>query len=282
MKRIFFILAAVLPILGLQAQVRQSYTLNTGQFDKIQVNNDVNVVYRCLPDSTGFAQFTGDKKFADAFLLSVKSNGTLRVEVSPESQRAADLPVLYVYSDFLLSAENSSNYTLTVESIAPCAEFKATQIGNGSVEVYNIKANKVVASLNTGNGTVNVAGECEIAELKMLGTGLISADRLMAKNVNCRILGTGSIGCWPLENLSVKGLGSTKIYYKGNPKIKKTGGGKLFQLPDDGSEVWKDMDEDNETKVVEDTSIVKVVDVDDDDEEENDDDDYQTVVTADD
>ena len=281
MKRIFFILAAVLPILGLQAQVRQSYTLNTGQFDKIQVNNDVNVVYRCLPDSTGFAQFTGDKKFADAFLLSVKSNGTLRVEVSPESQRAADLPVLYVYSDFVLSAENSSNYTLTVESIAPCAEFKATQIGNGSVEVYNIKANKVVASLNTGNGTVNVAGECEIAELKMLGTGLISADRLMAKNVNCRILGTGSIGCWPLENLSVKGLGSTKIYYKGNPKIKKTGGGKLFQLPDDGSEVWKDMDEDNETKVVEDTSIVKVVDVD-DDEEENDDDDYQTVVTADD
>lgn len=282
MKRIFFILAAVLPIIGLQAQVRQSYTLNTGQFDKIQVNNDVNVVYRCLPDSTGFAQFTGDKKFADAFLLSVKSNGTLIVEVSPESQRAADLPVLYVYSDFLLSAENSSNYTLTVESIAPCAEFKATQIGNGSVEVYNIKANKVVASLNTGNGTVNVAGECEIAELKMLGTGLISADRLMAKNVNCRILGTGSIGCWPLENLSVKGLGSTKIYYKGNPKIKKTGGGKLFQLPDDGSEVWKDMDEDNETKVVEDTSIVKVVDVDDDDEEENDDDDYQTVVTADD
>lgn len=282
MKRIFFILAAVLPILGLQAQVRQSYTLNTGQFDKIQVNNDVNVVYRCLPDSTGFAQFTGDKKFADAFLLSVKSNGTLIVEVSPESQRAADLPVLYVYSDFLLSAENSSNYTLTVESIAPCAEFKATQIGNGSVEVYNIKANKVVASLNTGNGTVNVAGECEIAELKMLGTGLISADRLMAKNVNCRILGTGSIGCWPLENLSVKGLGSTKIYYKGNPKIKKTGGGKLFQLPDDGSEVWKDMDEDNETKVVEDTSIVRVVDVDDDDEEENDDDDYQTVVTADD
>ena len=30
----------------------------------------------------------------------------------------------------------------------------------------------------------------------------------------------------------MKGIGSTKIYYKGDPKVKKTGGGKLFPIPE--------------------------------------------------
>ncbi|MDE6787366.1 MAG: DUF2807 domain-containing protein, partial [Muribaculaceae bacterium] len=58
----------------------------------------------------------------------------------------------------------------------------------------------------------------------------IQADRLEAVNVNCKMLGNGSIGCWPVEKLKIMGIGNTKIYYKGSPEIEKKGGGKLFPL----------------------------------------------------
>ncbi len=217
---------------GLSAQESDNYKVEVGQFDKLQVVDNVNVVYRCLPDSTGFVQYKGAKEFADAFIITPKNDGTLKIQVSTEDVGHPDLPVLYVYSDFLTSAENSSSFSLMIENPAPCAEFKATQIGNGTLTVENLKTNKLIASLNTGNGTVNVSGTSLTAVYKIIGTGIISADRLKACDVQCKILGSGSIGCWAVNNLNAKGLGSTKIYYKGDPKIKKSGGGKLFPLPE--------------------------------------------------
>ena len=43
-------------------------------------------------------------------------------------------------------------------------------------------------------------------------------------------MGGGTIGCWALDKLECRGIGSTRIYYKGEPEIKKVGGGKLFPL----------------------------------------------------
>ena len=64
----------------------------------------------------------------------------------------------------------------------------------------------------------------------MVGTGTIQADELKADRVNCKIMGGGNIGCWATESLDVRGIGSTRIYYKGKPKIKKVGGGKVLPL----------------------------------------------------
>ena len=278
MKKLIILLTSFILSLALHAESYDNYVIETGQFDKINVVDNVNVVYRCLPDSTGFAQFRGAPRFADAFILSVKDNGTLKIQVSTEDVNDPELPVLYVYSDFLVSAESSSILSLTIENPAPCAELKFTEIGNGTIVADNVRANKVTAVLNTGNGTVNVSGECETAVLKMIGAGLISADRLKAKEVNCRILGTGSIGCWPEDNLSIKGLGSTKIYYKGNPKIKKSGGGKLFELPEEYGVTKSE----EHVKVALETEPQKIEIVNSDDEEEEEDEDFQTVVTLDD
>lgn len=228
----FYLLISVFLCLGAKAQDVQDYKVEVGQFDKIKVSDNVNVVYRCLPDSTGFVQYRGAKEFADAFIITPKPDGTLRIQVSTEDVGHPDLPTLYIYSDFLTEVENSSSFSLLVESPAPCAEFKAIQIGNGSVAVENLKTNKLTATLNTGNGTVNVSGNALSAIYKMVGAGIISADRLEAEDVQCKILGSGSIGCWAVSNLMVRGIGSTKIYYKGDPKIKKSGGGKLYPLPE--------------------------------------------------
>lgn len=247
MKRISTAILCAAVSLTVSAQVAENYKINVGQFNKLKVHDNVNVVYRCNPDSSGFVQYRGAKEFADAFILTPKG-GTLRIQVSTEDVNNPALPVLYVYSDFLTEVENSGLKRVTVENPAPCAEFKAKCIGNGSIVVENIEANVVRAAIATGNGTVNLSGSCREAGFRMLGTGVIAADRLRADDVDCRILGGGTIGCWPTLHLSVKGIGSTKIYYKGTPTIKKSGGGKLFQLPGERTfdEVMTDGQENDE------------------------------------
>lgn len=212
------------------AQSAENYKINVGQFNKLKVADNVNVVYRCNPDSTGFVQYRGAKEFADAFILSPKG-GTLKIQVSTEDVNNPSLPVLYVYSDFLLEVENSGLKRVTIEKPAACPEFKAKCVGNGSIVVDGLEATLVRASIATGNGSVNLSGKCRESIFNMVGTGIIGADRLRSEKVECKILGSGTIACWPINELSVKGIGSTKVYYKGDPQIKKSGGGKLFQLP---------------------------------------------------
>lgn len=232
MRKQLLMFIAFMAVVAAKAQIVENYKVEVGQFDKVKVVDNVNVVYRNLPDSTGYVQYVGAKEFADAFILTPKE-GTLKIQVSTDDVGNPELPTLYIYSDFLTSVENSSTFTLKVENPAPCAEFSAKEVGNGKIIVENLKANVVRATIATGNGTVNIAGECKDAILKMVGTGVISADRLEAVKVQCKILGGGTIGCYPLDQLDVKGIGSTKIYYKGEPHIKKSGGGKLFPLPAD-------------------------------------------------
>lgn len=279
MKKFIFILIGTL--LGLCGQLRaQTHTVDVGQFEKLKINGNISVVYKNLPDSTGLAKFTAGPDAGDIFIFSTKDDGTLKVEPTEDKWGSRELPVLYLYSDFLSNLESYSDRNVYVASMAPCAAFSVTQVGNGTITIDDLKCNNVTASISTGNGSIYLSGNCVKANFRMVGAGLISADRLKAENVKCRILGTGSIGCWAVETLNVTGLGTTKIYYKGDPTIKKTGGGKLFELPEE-------MDEDAYSRLGTpvNTAIQSPTDEDEEEETERDEDDdeeYQTIVTADD
>lgn len=227
------ILIIIWVTLGLSQSLAEKYSIEVGQFQKLKVNGNLNVVYKNIPDSTGYAFYEAPVGSSGLFDVETKKDGLLKVAPSDSEWGKDNLPVLYVYSDFLTSVESYSENSVEVSDLAACASFNVNLVGNGTITVDGLKCNNVTASISTGNGTIYLSGTCESASYRMIGTGLISADQLQALNVNCKILGTGSIGCWPIDNLKVVGLGSTKIYYKGTPNIKKTGGGKLFELPDE-------------------------------------------------
>lgn len=261
------------------------FTVNVGQFEKLKINGNMTVVYRNLPDSTGMARYESSAGADGVFNFSTKGEGNLRVEPADNRWGNTDLPVLYLYSDFLSSVESYSDQSVDVESVAPCASFNVSLVGNGTITVDGLKCNNLTAAITTGNGSIFISGSCINANFRMVGAGLISADRLSAENVKCRILGTGSIGCWPIDNLNVSGLGTTKIYYKGKPNVKKSGGGKLFELPDETD----DRDYSSLGTPVQSFAPVQIDEDDDEDDEDaddeedyEDDDDYQTIVTSDD
>lgn len=234
-KKVFISLLVAICITAFGGHIRADinhYTVNVGEFSKLKVLNDLEVNYVCNPDSAGLAVFTCADRFADAFLFDNK-NGTLKISVNTDYNHLCDqLPDVTVYSTFLVSAENQSKYTLNVRNVAPCPEVSFKQVGNGAIDANNIKATKVKASIATGNGVITLSGEADKAKYEMVGTGKIIADELYANEVTCIVFGTGSIGCWPIEKLSVKGMGSTTVYYKGTPDvIKKSGIAKIEPMP---------------------------------------------------
>ncbi len=210
---------------------KNHYEVNVGEFNRINVINSVNIVWCVNPDSIGYARFFAEPRFADAFIFSNNDSGTLRIEVAADDVDLDDLPTLYLYSTFLTGVTNAGNKCVTAIAPPPCTEFKAEIIGNGDIKISDLEVTRINGKINTGNGSLSIVGTAQQANLSMIGTGQIIADELEAKKVHCTIMGTGSIYCWPTEVLSVKGIGSTKIYYKGIPaNIKKRGGGKLIQL----------------------------------------------------
>lgn len=227
--RILMMMVALMGCLQMNAK---EYKLPLGQFNKISVDDNVNVVYVGGDGSPSRVVYEGDQKYARAFIITQNGN-KLRIQVETVFVDDPELPTLYVYSDFLESASISAETTLTLKSVAPGSQLDLSVMGNGAISAEKVRATKVSAAIKSGNGTISVSGTCEVANFNMLGNGTIQADRLQANIVNCKMLGNGSIGCWPVDLLKVQGIGNTKIYYKGTPEIKKKGGGKLFPLDSD-------------------------------------------------
>lgn len=210
---------------------KQDYEIKVGEFNSLQVVDNANVVWRHNPDSTGYVQFCGEERFADAFIISNNGKGALKVQVSTEDVGDPALPTLYVYSSFLTEVKSNSALCVSVEEIPAAADYKFTLVGNGRLQASGLNGTRCSAKITTGNGVITLSGKCQDASFTMLGTGQIRADELESGNVGCAIMGTGSIYTWPLEKLSTKGIGSTTIYYRGAPaEIKKRGGGKLVPL----------------------------------------------------
>lgn len=212
------------------------FELDVKDFSELKVTDGINVDYRCNPDSAGKAVFYAAPEVASQILF-VPGTNKLEIQLAPdETGMRRSLPVVTVYSSYLTFAENSGDSTVRVLSVAPGPKFRARVIGNGRVVVRNVKATQVDASIDTGKGSVVVYGEATSAKFTCTGTGSIQADELKASTVKCSVWGTGSIGCWAEETLSVMGAGSGTVYYRGKPSIKNRSLGVKLSMLDQTAE----------------------------------------------
>lgn len=220
--------------LAANAQSRTPYDLKVNNFTELKVVDNINVVYRCNPDSAGHVVFTAYPEQASALIFQ-PDGVRLDILVAPEAEnRAEALPTVTVYSSYLIRAENDGKGHLQLGSVAPGPKLQIVLEGNGRITARNLALSTVDASIRTGNGEIVVTGNADLAKLSSLGTGQIQADELKAREAKCRITGTGSIGVNASENLTVSGMGTGTVYYLGNPEIKnRTLGIKTKRLTDD-------------------------------------------------
>ena len=197
------------------------YILDVGDFNTLQIIDDLTVTHRCNPDSAGLAVLTGHPVSIKSVFFTNKGN-KLKIELNvDDGYTIASTPSITVYSNFLNYAENCGDSTLSIISPAPGASFKVKVIGNGKIIATGIHATQTEGSLNTGKGTLVLEGVTKAAKFKNIGTGRIEASDLEAQTATITILGTGAVDCYATEELVVKGMGTGSIKVKGNPVIKK-------------------------------------------------------------
>lgn len=208
----------LMSVFVIKAQEKQSFVLNVGDFTQLSVIDNINVVYECNSDSTGYAKFTAVTDMANQMIFSNNKKGKLSISVGTDSVYNANLPTIVVYSSFLQSAENFGDSTLYVKSIAPAHDVKFKLVDNGSIVIDKVEAVDLTVEILTGKGLISVGGKCTDLSVKNTGKGTIKAENLLAENVNCRIVGTGKVYCNVNGgSLMLKGTGTGKLYYKGKP-----------------------------------------------------------------
>lgn len=235
-NKIFLLMILLVTAYAIKAQEKQNFTVKVGDFTQLAVIDDINVEYRCNPDSSGYAKFTTEPAMANQLIFGTNKKGKLTIEVGTDSVYVTTLPKIVVYSAYLQSAENQGDSTLYVYNVAPAPHVKFKLTDNGAIVIDNVVATTVDLEIMTGKGRISASGKCSELNIKNTGTGLINAEELSAENVNCRMFGTGKVYCHVNGGvLSVKGSGTGKLYYRGQPgelKMLQLGTIKAISLDD--------------------------------------------------
>lgn len=219
-------LAMALTAIAVEAQT-VPHVMNVGDFCELKVSSDISVEYRALPDSAGVVVFEAPTDVAAGVVLRNNGKGELSVKLKKEIAARAELPTLRVYSSWLCKVRNEGDSTIRVVSNTHQPKINASLSDNGRIVLEDVDADLLELRIVTGRGTVVARGNCETLNARNLGSGVIQADELIAHEAQCRVVGSGTIGCFVVGGeLSVRGAGTGKVYYRGTPSqiiMKKLG-----------------------------------------------------------
>lgn len=232
MNRNLFFLSLLLPACVWAQEPMQDIKIDVLDFSELKVSDAIPVIYQQNSDSAGWATFQATPQMISAVTFANK-DGRMELRLNDHLVSPGVVPTVTIYSSFLTKIENNGDSTVTALTLAKAPAFTAILQGNGRLVIHDIQANNVEGFLKTGNGTLVLQGQCNQAKIKFMGAGTVQADNLQAVDVSVSASGTGQVGVWPQKILRVKGVGSTTIYYRGTPEIKKSlvVGLKLKQLP---------------------------------------------------
>lgn len=217
MKRIFTsILIALSAILATEAA---RYNIRAGAFSEINVVDALAVDVIFDSDSAGYVTFDCPPEIAPMIIVANDKNA-LKLQVQNDGTTTANLPRITVHAAMLSKISNSGDSTVTVTAPPSSAQLSFRVIGNGAIVARELHATVVEGKIDTGHGSLVLAGVTNWLKLRTVGTGSIEAGGLKAERASIFMSGTGNVDCCVAGELTVTGLSSGKIYCKGKPKIK--------------------------------------------------------------
>ncbi len=238
-------LLMVVAIAGVSMAIAEKYKIPVGEFSEISLNDNLNVVYSCNPDSVGFVVFDTKSGYAP-YIMTECNKGRLRIQLDQEAVGLPDLPTVYAYSSYLMKAENLRDSTLTIRDIKPTSKVQLVIQGNGKISANGLDAVSLSLKIQSGKGSITAAGKCRSLEVVNIGVGKIDALNVVADDADCRMVGTGAVYCPEVKTLTLRGLGTGKVYYKGTPRIDKKSLSTIKAFPLAESETAADDESDAE------------------------------------
>lgn len=208
-------IAALIVLLPLVAGAKTYEIPEVADFTELTVMDPVNVVYTTAPG--GATAVISGPDATVSYVIVESSKGKMTVRLSDDGLNARDLPTVTVTSPKLVKAQNNTDSTLTVNAgDIRLDKFTGRLEGNGVLNLSGLNAVEVSVKKFTGRGVINASGACDVLSANNTGTGSINCGALTARDVKCKVVGTGSIYVHVTNLLSVTGVSGT-VYYTGTP-----------------------------------------------------------------
>ncbi|MCD8207783.1 MAG: DUF2807 domain-containing protein [Bacteroidales bacterium] len=110
-----------------------------------------------------------------------------------------------------IRGHNNNSHNVIVNGDAISIGGKGTVIGSGRFVTKDIAVGDFSYIQLSGTPNVNFTQKS--------GSGNIRAQNFIAKNVDARTSGSGSIDCYASDNIKTSSKGSGRIRYYGNPRV---------------------------------------------------------------
>ncbi|MCQ2288147.1 MAG: DUF2807 domain-containing protein [Muribaculaceae bacterium] len=238
MKKLSLLIMALAMLTSLNAVAQvEDFDINVGDFTKLVVNNNIDVVYKPSKTLAGHVQFKATKKVANNLIFTNTGKKKLTIQVSEDMMGKDQTPVLTVYSSTLEFVENNADSTVTVTVPKGLKEFTAVSTRNGDTKLKGVDVEKLTVSIKTGWGDIYASGKCDLLVVRGLGTGDLNVQELKARKADVRYTGRGVVRCDVTEELKLKGAGGALVLCKKMPakvsKAKILRGIKLGLLEDE-------------------------------------------------
>ena len=239
LKKMTAAITAPLLLLALNLSA-ETQTLKVDRFQKIRVVGPANVDCIYCPDSVGYIVVAAPHPDQISWVEASTSGNKLKLHLRlPDDMRQgiqpipANLPSVRVYTNYLTEVANEGDSIVRVITSTNVPAFTARLIGNGYLSIRGIDTENLTVKLLTGRGTMALHGTAQNENITLAGVGTIEADGIRATNATVKLAGTGNVGVWATDKLTIRGSGSGTIYFKGTPQISKklTLGLKLQPLP---------------------------------------------------
>jgi len=196
-------------------------------FNKLIVKTCANIIYHPTDKHQHYIDITIDSDLTDRVYFTV-DNGTLTIDLKAGTYYNIKKFVVDVYSPYLTEVDMKGSGNFECYDRIMLSNFNLKISGSADAKIHHIEC-EMLSIIISGGGNVNIAGNCQNAEMKISGSGDLCASKLYTKNAITKISGSGEIDISVSENLNAKVSGSGYIIYKGNPNVieKVTGSGKI-------------------------------------------------------
>jgi len=141
--------------------------------------------------------------------------------------------VFYVEIEKLNSLTTSGSGKIESDRVST-GRLSLSVSGSGAIQIANLSASDVTADLS-GSGEIDLAGEVDLQDIAISGSGSYSAGDVCSQAVQVKVSGSGSATVCATGTLDADLSGSGSVDYYGSPEVtlSGSGSGRVNRLGDD-------------------------------------------------
>ncbi len=214
------ILLISLVTLTFNSVVAQEKTLELGTFTGVKLGLPVDVHIRQGSPQKVVVKATDQvvgrikTKIHDGMLYIVKQDNDSGWW---EKQKGKGEAVkIYITAPNIKLLATSDGGSIQSENTLRAGRLNVSVSGAGTIKVV-VEAGNLESKV-TGSGHVVLRGNAQVTTLRISGSGNLNAERLVAKNCQVEISGSGNCRIQVNNDLLSRISGNGKLYYRGNPK----------------------------------------------------------------